>query len=201
MKSAGLILAAGQSSRMMQQKALLPWGDKTLIEWNIQCLQSAGIEKIFVVVGSEYLKIEEKIQNLNVHTIINHDWAQGRNSSILSGVKEILSYHQEKKIDNFLVQNVDQPLTIKIITEIMDFVKSQKNFEVIQPFFNNKNRHPVIFHINQANKLLNIKNHKSGLRSIIQELDVKTITIDSRLLNINLNYISDYHQALKEFNI
>ena len=32
MKSAGLILAAGQSSRMMQQKALLPWGDKTLIE-------------------------------------------------------------------------------------------------------------------------------------------------------------------------
>tara|TARA_Y100001970_G_scaffold269702_1_gene362582 strand:- start:45368 stop:45973 length:606 start_codon:yes stop_codon:yes gene_type:complete len=201
MKSAGLILAAGQSSRMMQQKALLPWGDKTLIEWNIQCLQSAGIEKIFVVVGSEYLKIVEKIQNLNVHTIINHDWAQGRNSSILSGVKEILSYHQEKKIDNFLVQNVDQPLTIKIITEIMDFVKSQKNFEVIQPFFNNKNRHPVIFHINQANKLLNIKNHKSGLRSIIQELDVKTITIDSRLLNINLNYISDYHQALKKFNI
>ena len=147
------------------------------------------------------MKIVEKIQNLNVHTIINHDWAQGRNSSILSGVKEILSYHQEKKIDNFLVQNVDQPLTIKIITEIMDFVKSQKNFEVIQPFFNNKNRHPVIFHINQANKLLNIKNHKSGLRSIIQELDVKTITIDSRLLNINLNYISDYHQALKEFNI
>ena len=99
------------------------------------------------------------------------------------------------------MQNVDQPLTIKIITEIMDFVKSQKNFEVIQPFFNNKNRHPVIFHINQANKLLNIKNHKSGLRSIIQELDVKTITIDSRLLNINLNYISDYHQALKKFNI
>tara|TARA_A100001037_G_scaffold293331_1_gene309832 strand:+ start:341 stop:946 length:606 start_codon:yes stop_codon:yes gene_type:complete len=201
MKSAGLILAAGQSSRMMQQKALLPWGDKTLIEWNIQCLQSAGIEKIFVVVGSEYLNIVEKIQNLNVHTIINHDWAQGRNSSILSGVKEILSYHQETKIDNFLVQNVDQPLTIKIITEIMDFVKSQKNFEVIQPFFNNKNRHPVIFHINQANKLLNIKNHKSGLRSIIQKLDVKTITIDSQLLNINLNYISDYHQALKEFNI
>ena len=49
MITAGLILAAGQSSRMKQQKALLPWKEKTLIEWEIECFNSAGIKKIFVI--------------------------------------------------------------------------------------------------------------------------------------------------------
>jgi molybdenum cofactor cytidylyltransferase len=201
MKTAGLILAAGQSSRMNQQKALLPWGDKTLIEWEITCLKSVGIQNIFVVVGSKYSNILGKIKELNVNPIINHNWAKGRDSSILCGVEEILSKNHNTKIDQFLIQNVDQPLTIEIISEIMDFVDSQKTFEVIQPSFNNKKRHPIVLHIDQANKLLDIQNYKMGLRDIIEGLDIKTIEVNSALLNINLNYMSDYYNALKEFKI
>ncbi len=199
MKTAGLILAAGQSSRMNQQKALLPWGDKTLIEWEIECLKNAGIQDIFVVVGSEYSNILDKIKESNVNAIINHDWAKGRDSSILCGVEAILSKNQKTKIGQLLIQNVDQPLTAKIISKIMDFVDSQKNFEVIQPFFNNKKRHPVVLHIDQLDKLLDIQDYKMGLRGIIENLDVKTIEVNSPLLNINLNYMSDYYNALKEY--
>ena len=201
MTTVGLILAAGQSARMNQQKALLPWGDKTLIEWEIECLKNAGIQKIFVVVGSEYSNIVNQIKESNVNPVINANWAQGRNSSILCGVKEILSTNKKTKINQILIQNVDQPLTVQIINQIMNFVNAQKNFQIIQPFFNNKKRHPIVVHIDQASKLLDVQNYKMGLRDIIENLDIKTITINAPLLRINLNYISDYHDALKEFKI
>lgn len=199
MKTAGLILAAGQSSRMKQQKALLPWKEKTLIEWEIECLNIVGIEKIFVVVGSQYANIAEKIKDLNVNVIINHDWEKGRSSSILCGIQAILSENKKTPIDNFLIQNVDQPITEKILTDIISFVNTQKNYEVIQPFFENKKRHPIILHIDQASKFLDIQDGNTSLRDIIENLDVKTIEVNSPLLNINLNKMSDYRNAMKQF--
>lgn len=199
MKTAGLILAAGQSSRMQQQKALLPWKEKTLIEWEIECLNIVGIEKIFVVVGSQYSNIAEKIKDLNVNVIINHDWEKGRSSSILCGIQAILSENKKTPIDNFLIQNVDQPITEKILTDIISFVNTQKNYEVIQPFFENKKRHPIILHIDQASKFLDIQDGNTSLRDIIENLDVKTIEVNSPLLNINLNKMSDYRNAMKQF--
>jgi len=199
MITAGLILAAGQSSRMKQQKALLPWKEKTLIEWEIECLNIVGIEKIFVVVGSQYSNIAEKIKDLNVNVIINHDWEKGRSSSILCGIQAILSENKKTPIDNFLIQNVDQPITEKILTDIISFVNTQKNYEVIQPFFENKKRHPIILHIDQASKFLDIQDGNTSLRDIIENLDVKTIEVNSPLLNINLNKMSDYRNAMKQF--
>ena len=199
MKTAGLILAAGQSSRMKQQKALLPWKEKTLIEWEIECLNIVGIEKIFVVVGSQYSNIAEKIKDLNVNVIINHDWEKGRSSSILCGIQAILSENKKTPIDNFLIQNVDQPITEKILTDIISFVNTQKNYEVIQPFFENKKRHPIILHIDQASKFLDIQDDNTSIRDIIENLDVKTIEVNSPLLNINLNKMSDYRNAMKQF--
>ena len=195
MKTAGLILAAGQSSRMQQQKALLPWKEKTLIEWEIECLNIVGIEKIFVVVGSQYSNIAEKIKDLNVNVIINHDWEKGRSSSILCGIQAILSENKKTPIDNFLIQ----PITEKILTDIISFVNTQKNYEVIQPFFENKKRHPIILHIDQASKFLDIQDGNTSLRDIIENLDVKTIEVNSPLLNINLNKMSDYRNAMKQF--
>ncbi|MFL2634943.1 MAG: NTP transferase domain-containing protein [Dehalococcoidia bacterium] len=199
MITAGLILAAGQSSRMKQQKALLPWKEKTLIEWEIECFNSAGIKKIFVIVGSQYSNIAEKIKDSGVNIIINHDWEKGRSTSILCGIQAILSENKKTPIDNFLIQNVDQPITEKILIDMMNFAHTQKNFEVIQPFFENKNRHPIILHIDQASKFLDIQNDNTSLRDIIKNLDVKTIEVNSPLLNINLNNISDYRNAMKQF--
>ena len=64
MNTAGLILAAGQSSRMHKHKALLPWANSTIIEWEIKCLKSAGISDIFVVLGYNAKNIIKLICNL-----------------------------------------------------------------------------------------------------------------------------------------
>lgn len=44
-----IILAAGRSKRMGQQKMLMPWGDITVLEKVIQTLRSSGMEDIVLV--------------------------------------------------------------------------------------------------------------------------------------------------------
>src|SRR5437588_6485928 len=46
-----LILAAGASQRMGSPKALLPWGEGTLLEYVLQQARAAAVEDIVVVLG------------------------------------------------------------------------------------------------------------------------------------------------------
>ena len=48
-----ILLAAGESSRMGQLKALLPWRDTSLIEHQLRSLLDAGVEQVVVVIGHD----------------------------------------------------------------------------------------------------------------------------------------------------
>jgi molybdenum cofactor cytidylyltransferase len=52
MSISAIILAAGQSKRMGQQKMLMPWGNTTVLGKVIETLQAAGIEDITLVANS-----------------------------------------------------------------------------------------------------------------------------------------------------
>ena len=46
-----LLLAAGKSRRMGQLKALLPWKETTLLQYQVGSLQSGGVSQVIVVLG------------------------------------------------------------------------------------------------------------------------------------------------------
>ncbi|MBZ5565767.1 MAG: NTP transferase domain-containing protein, partial [Acidobacteriia bacterium] len=48
---AGLVLAAGESSRMGKDKALLRYQGRTFLETILQTLRDAGVERVVVVLG------------------------------------------------------------------------------------------------------------------------------------------------------
>jgi len=49
--TAGLLLAAGESTRMGQSKPLLDWGGEVLVVYQVRQLLDAGLERIVVVLG------------------------------------------------------------------------------------------------------------------------------------------------------
>ena len=53
MNISAIILAAGKSARMGQNKLLMPWGNTTVLEKVIQTVQSAGIEDIILVTNPD----------------------------------------------------------------------------------------------------------------------------------------------------
>lgn len=56
-----VILAAGRGHRMGRSKALLPWGDRTLLEAWVARFREAGIERIVAVVGADGDAIEAAV--------------------------------------------------------------------------------------------------------------------------------------------
>ena len=93
----GLILSAGQSSRMGSDKALLPWPpnksaltvQETFLSANIKALQSLT-DKVLVVVGRNKERLVSIIQAADASMVENSDPDRGQFSSLRVGLDEVL---------------------------------------------------------------------------------------------------------------
>lgn len=103
---AGLILAAGSSSRMGQPKQLLPWQNTTLLGHTVQQLQNV-VNDVYVVVGARHTEIRSSITNTNVQIIHNREWKKGMGASIAKGMAYLST---TTSYDAVLIVLVDQPL-------------------------------------------------------------------------------------------
>ncbi len=88
----GIILAAGRGVRLGphtadKPKSLIPLGDKSLLQRNVENLQKAGVEKVFIVVGYRHEMIEEMLAKHFpagfCETIMNPDYTRGSGSSLI----------------------------------------------------------------------------------------------------------------------
>ncbi len=81
----GLILAAGLSTRMVENKVLLPWRDGRPIVRHVAALYtSAGIDPVIVVTGRDAAEVRAAVTDLEVRCARNPDYASGE---MLSSVK------------------------------------------------------------------------------------------------------------------
>jgi CTP:molybdopterin cytidylyltransferase MocA len=91
MKHAGLVLAAGASTRMGEPKALLltPEG-VPLAQHQATLLRHAGCDEVLVVLGRDFEFITNRIPNCK--TICNPNWETGRFSSIQTGLRTLHAF-------------------------------------------------------------------------------------------------------------
>ncbi len=83
---AGLVLAAGESSRMGRDKALLPYRGRTFLETIVGKLRDAGISRILVVLGHHADKIRQSVNLEDVEMVTNCDYLRGQTSSLQAGL-------------------------------------------------------------------------------------------------------------------
>lgn len=111
---AALILAAGLSTRMRDNKVLLPWRDGRPIVAHVADLYaSAGIDSIIVVTGRDASEVRAAVADLDVRCVHNPDYASGE---MLSSVKvglgalpEGLALRRHKPVAAAFIQPADMP--------------------------------------------------------------------------------------------
>jgi CTP:molybdopterin cytidylyltransferase MocA len=84
-RHAGIVLAAGASSRMGSPKALLPLPEGPLAAVQARALRDAGCARVAIVLGSEAKIILRALRGFEV--ILNPDWASGRMSSVKAALR------------------------------------------------------------------------------------------------------------------
>ena len=86
---AGVVLAAGASTRMGRNKLLLPIGGEPLLRRAVRCALEAGLDPVAVVVGHEADRAREALAGLACRIVPNPDHAQGQQTSVRAGVRAV----------------------------------------------------------------------------------------------------------------
>lgn len=186
--TAGILLAAGLSSRMGQTKALLPWKGSSLIQYQIEQMQQAEIEEVIVVLGYEAEKINDTISKHDVKIVINERYQLGKSSSIQKGVSCL--YDEFKGI---FITAVDQPVPSFILKKMMKHLSESQAAAVI-PTFEEKRGHPILFHGSLKNDLLHIKEETLGLRGVTDKFQnqISYLNVNDPSVLYNFNRPEDY---------
>ena len=136
---AGVILAAGDSSRMGFPKQLAEYKGKTILETVVDTVTS-NLEETIVVLGHENDTITEKLDFKESTILINENWEEW----IVSSIRTALFYLSENnEIDSAMIFMADQPsVNNKIIDKLIKTKK--KDDEVVISKYRYKLNYPII---------------------------------------------------------
>lgn len=119
---AGVVLAAGLSSRLGRPKMLLSYRGRPLLEHVIQAMQDARvggagvhdacIEAVYVVLGHEAEKVQREVSLGHVRVIFNPEYADGLSGSLRAGIAGL-----GPEIEAALCVVGDQPLIDSALLE------------------------------------------------------------------------------------
>jgi molybdenum cofactor cytidylyltransferase len=85
----GVVLAAGASSRMGEQKLLLELGGETIVRRTVRQVCEAGVDDVLVVVGYQHDKVLQALDGLPIRHAINERYQEGMGSSFRTAIEHI----------------------------------------------------------------------------------------------------------------
>jgi molybdenum cofactor cytidylyltransferase len=106
-KTAIVILAAGNSSRLGRPKQLLPYQGKTLLTHVVTEALAAALSPVVVLTGAYREEIQDSLQGQRVALVYNPEWETGMASGIVAGLGKALSI--EPYLQSVIVAVCDQP--------------------------------------------------------------------------------------------
>jgi molybdenum cofactor cytidylyltransferase len=164
---AGVILAAGMSTRMGSPKQLLKLGDRYLLQLVVEAAVKSKLEKIYLVLGYQHERILGKLHGLRknpkIEILHNPGFEEGMSSSVKCGVGAAQS-----DFDAVMFLLGDQPfVSPKMINRLLtEYNKSDR--QICVPAFQGRRGNPAIFGSFFFKQLINISGDKGG-RQIIQD--------------------------------
>lgn len=184
-----VIMASGFSKRMGENKLLLPYRGKTLIENTLDKVIECGFYDIVLVAQDE--KVLKIGNSRGVKTINNERAELGQSQSIKLGIMN------SREADGYAFFTGDQPLiNIESIKYLMESFYKSKN-SIIVPRNNEKRGTPVIFPREFKSELLSLEGDMGGKQIISKHMDVVNfIEVGSELYLFDIDTEEDYKKLI-----
>lgn len=198
---AGIVLAAGGSTRFGQPKQLLDWHGQPFVRAVAKTALEAGLSPVLVVTGSNSSGVESAIRDLDVRVVYNDDWPSGQGSSIRAGISAIQtsppsghllqtqhvksSLEMRKLVDGpggaiFLL--TDQPQVTTTIIQALVEKHAEGLHSIVAPMVIDQRANPVLFDASTFKDLAAIEGDVGG-RAVFHKYRVEYLPWhDDRLL-------------------
>jgi len=188
---AGVILAAGASSRMGQDKALLQYDGRSFLAGAIQLLQNA-CDFVIVVAGKNIDLLRPVVYQNSAYLVLNPQPEIGQFSSLRLGLQAVL----DRGRDAACVTLVDRPPAQSNTLQTLKthfLLSSPETTWAVVPQFEGKHGHPVIF----AREMIEVflrANPSSNARDIEHRHQdrIEYLDVDDPRVVLNINTPEDY---------
>ena len=190
-----ILLAAGESRRMGQLKALLPWQGVSLIKHQVASLRAGGVDQVVVVLGHRSDELKSELgDTAGVSWQLNPDYMQGKTTSIKAGLNA-LGTDQPQAL---LLLNVDQPRSAGVNRFLLENHLSQGSLITI-PTHNGKGGHPIILSPTLLDELRRIDEESFGIKAVVQRHieGTRRVELDSPEVLWDLNTPEEYQRVLE----
>ena len=187
------MLAAGLSTRMGQPKALLPWMDTTLVEYQLDQLAASRASTLILVLGHKAEAVGVRVaERKGVKVVENRNYRQGRASSVVAGVREVPADSKA-----LLLLNVDQPRPSWLIDEVVD-AHFRGGAKITIPVHKGRRGHPTVFDGSLRDEMLAITEEGLGLKQVVRQGGgrVGNVEVSSSLIYLDMNTPEEYERAL-----
>ena len=191
----GVILAAGDSSRMGRDKALLPWppssSNSTFLSAAIR-LFFAHVDVVLGVVGKNEAGLAPIVYANGASLVVNPDPARGQFSSLRGGLQEVLNRGR----DAAMVTLVDRPPvrmeTIEILESAFERATTRRKWAVI-PEYQGKHGHPILLGREMMEAFLKAP-ETSNARDIERAhlSQIEYVPVDDPLVAVNVDTPEQY---------
>ena len=189
-----VLLAAGESRRMGELKALLLWRGGTLIEHQVASLKAGGAERIVVVLGHQAERLIPRLEGRDhLDWVVNHEYLQGKTTSVKAGLSALPS----AGVSSVLFLNVDQPRSPEIVRRLLERHHAHGNAITI-PEFGGKGGHPIIMDSRLLPDLKAIDEETQGIKAVVRRHSdaVERVDLGEPEILLDLNTREQYQAAL-----
>jgi CTP:molybdopterin cytidylyltransferase MocA len=173
---AGVILAAGRSSRMRQPKALLPYDETgaSFLSHLAETLRSAGMAEVFVIGRADDESLRAAARAAGTVYVENRRADDGQLSSVLVGVEACEAIASEA----MLVVPVDVPrISTATVARVADAWRRERP-PAARAIWGGRHGHPVIFG-RELFEELRRADPNVGARAVVRALGARVLNVEA----------------------
>ena len=192
----GVILAAGASSRMGRDKALLPWppndaGAGTFLSAGIRLLTSQT-DLVIVVAGANAARLAPIVYAEGAFLVENPQPELGQFNSLRVGLREILNRGRDAAAITLVDRPAVRPETLQaLLTAFTSAV--ERRFWAVVPEFEGKHGHPIVVGREMIEAFLRAPADSNAreVRRAHQDL-IADVPVDDPLVTMNVDTPEEY---------
>ncbi len=188
-RTAGIILAAGESTRFGAPKQLLDWKGKPFVRQVAETALQAGLEPVVIVTGFHHADVTSALEDLPVTIVHNSDYTKGQSTSIKAGIKTLPS-----NIGSAIFLLSDQPqIPVEVVRALME-AHNRSLPAILAPLVLEERRaNPVLFDRTAFPSLLQLTGDIGG-RALFDKFRVEYLPWHDDILILDVDKPEDYER-------
>jgi molybdenum cofactor cytidylyltransferase len=187
---AGVVLAAGGSTRCEATKQVVPWRGKPFVRAVAETALAAGCAPVVVVTGYEAEAVEAALDGLNVIIVRNSAWEAGQSSSMRAGIEALPAFS-----GGALFFLADQPQIPPALPRALIEAHRTGEAQIIAPLADGRRANPVLFDASLFTELMAVEGDQGG-RALFSKYSPQYLEWVDAVVALDVDTAADYARLL-----